>query len=262
MSKESSLTEAGPLSVHWSRLDGVDLHARYHSECRRGDFFDGLPVGQRVLFLLTDIAGTRVQAHEVALAVQRVFRQRAEELFEGSDVNESDAIAELAHEVNLSLIEAADGVRFAPTFLGCFNGKLGILTYCNAGSLLALFRDGGNVRVLESSGMPLGLFTHTTFEAMILAFQEGDALLITTKGVTESKRGGAEFGVERVARLLGNSTAESASEIGDAVLREAYEFANHPWGRLLGFFQRRTRCGQEDLTALALVRRTQPPARR
>ena len=54
---------------------------------------------------------------------------------------------------------------------------LGILTYCNAGSLLALLRDGANVRVLESGGMPLGLFTHTTFEAVVLALQEGDALL-------------------------------------------------------------------------------------
>ena len=83
MQKEASMTGPGLLPVNWPRLDGVDLHARYHSECRGGDFFDGLPVGQRVLFLLTDIAGTRVQAHQVALEVQKVFRQRAQELFAG-----------------------------------------------------------------------------------------------------------------------------------------------------------------------------------
>ena len=80
---------------------------------------------------------------------------------------------------------------------------LGILTYCNAGSLLALFLEGGNVRVLESSGMPLGLFTHTTFEAMILALQEGDTLLVVTKGVTESRRGGS-----RVWRGASGAVAE------------------------------------------------------
>ena len=32
--------------------------------------------------------------------------------------------------------------------------------------------------------MSLGLFTHTTFEATILALQKGDALLVVTKGVT------------------------------------------------------------------------------
>jgi serine phosphatase RsbU (regulator of sigma subunit) len=249
------MTGPGLLRVSWPRLDGVDLHARHHSECRGGDFFDGLPVGQRVLFLLTDIAGPRARAYQVALEVQKVFRQRAQQLFEGSHVNESNAIAELAHAVNLSLIEAAHGVRFAPTFLGCFNRTLGILTYCNAGSLPAVFLDGGKVRVLESTGMPLGLFTHTTFEAVTLAFQEGDTLLVATKGITESRRGTSEFGVERVEQLLRDSTVESASEICETVLREAYGFANHPWSRLLGLLQGGKRRGQEDLTALALVRR-------
>jgi serine phosphatase RsbU (regulator of sigma subunit) len=243
------------LPVDWSKLDGVDLRARYHSECRGGDFFDALAIGHRVLFLMTDIAGARSQAKQVALVAQNVFRQRAGEFFVGSEVNESDAIAALAHAVNLSLIEAADGVRFAPTFLGCFNRVLGILTYCNAGSLLALLREGEDVRVLESTGMPLGLFTHTTFEAVVLAFQEGDSLLVVTKGVVESGRGSDEFGVERVERLLENSTAKSASEICDTVLQQAYDFTNHPWSRVLGFLHPGKR--QEDLTALALVRRRQ-----
>jgi serine phosphatase RsbU (regulator of sigma subunit) len=256
----SSPSVPGPdlLPVDWSRLDGVDLHARYHSECRGGDFFDALAISHRVLFLLTDIAGTRSQAKQVALVAQTVFRQKAQELFEDPAVNESDAMAALAHAVNLSLIEAVHGVRFAPTFLGCFNRTLGILTYCNAGSLLALFRDGGNVRVLESTGMPLGLFTHNTFEAVVLAFQEGDSLLVVTKGVVESGRGPDEFGAERVERLLKKSTVESASEICNTVLQQAYDFANHPWSRFLSFLHPAKR--QDDLTALALVRRRQSAA--
>lgn len=243
--------------VEWSLFDGsdgVDLYARHHSECRGGDFFDSLAIGPRVLFLLTDIAGPRLEARVLTLQVQAIFRQKAQALFAGSAVNESDAVAALAHEVNLALSEAAQRVRLAPTFLGCFNVTLGILTYCNAGSLLALLRDGANVRVLESGGMPLGLFTHTTFEAVVLALQEGDALLTVTKGVTESRRGSTEFGIERVRHLLKQSTANSASEICDLVLQEAYDHANHPWSRILGLLQAGQR-RQDDLTALALVRR-------
>jgi serine phosphatase RsbU (regulator of sigma subunit) len=201
---------------------------------------------------LTDIAGTEPQDHGVALEVRNVFRQKATELFAGTEVNESDAIAALAHAVNLSVIEA-HGVRPAPTFLGCFNLALGILTYCNAG-LIVLLREGGTARALESSGMVLGLFTHATFEAAILVLQEGDSVLLVTNGVTESRRGGAEFGIERVARLLRNSTTKSASEICEIVLRAAYDFANHPWSRFLGFLRANHRCRQNDLTALALVR--------
>jgi serine phosphatase RsbU (regulator of sigma subunit) len=243
------------LPVVWSQFNGVDLHARHHSPCRGGDFFDALPVGQHVLFLLTDIAGLQPQAQEVASQVQYVFRQKAQELFAGSDVNESDALAELAHAFNLALIETAQGARFAPTFLGCFNLTLGILSYCNAGNLLALVRSEGNVRVLESSGMPLGLFSHTTFEAAILALQQGDAVLVVTKGVTESRRGATDFGVERVERMLKDATTASASAICEAVLREAHDFSHHPWSRFLSFFQKGKPCNDDDLTALAMARR-------
>jgi Stage II sporulation protein E (SpoIIE) len=248
--------------VEWSRFDGVDVYARHFSECRGGDFFDGLAIGPRVLFLLTDIAGPRPEVKELTLRVQDTFRQKAQEFFAGSAVNESDAMAALAHEVNLALSEDAQRVRLAPTFLGCFNAALGILTYCNAGSLLALLREGTDVRVLESGGMPLGLFTHTTFEAVVLALQEGDALLTVTKGVTESRRGSTEFGIERVEQLLKKATAHSAAEICDLVLREAYDHANHPWSRILGLLRAGQR-RQDDLTALALVRRpsSSPPLR-
>jgi serine phosphatase RsbU (regulator of sigma subunit) len=249
------------LPVDWARFDGVDIYAEHHSECRGGDFFDALILGDRVLFLLTDIAGPRPEALRVEAAVQSTFRDKAEELFgptrvDEAEVNESDAMAALAHAVNLSLIEAATGAQFAPTFMGCFQRRLGILTYCNAGNVLALARDGDEVRTLESSGMPLGLFTHTTFEAMFLALQRGEALLLVTKGVTESKRGRAEFGVEAVTRLLGKSTAKSASGLCDEVLREVYDFGNSPWARLLSFLHAGDLSRRDDLTALALVRQS------
>jgi serine phosphatase RsbU (regulator of sigma subunit) len=251
----TSASGATVRAVEWSSFDGADLHARYFAECHGGDFFDGVAVHNRLLFLLTDIAGPRSEANAVAVEVQNTFRAKAQELFAGETVNESDALAALAHAVNLSLTEAALGVRLAPTFLGCFNETVGVLTYCNAGNLLALFRDADRVRVLPSTGMALGLFTHITFEAVFLAFQQGDTLLVITKGVTESRRGAAELGEDGVKLLLKNSTATSADGLCQAVLQQAHDYANHPWSRLLGFLHPGGEQPQDDLTALALVRR-------
>jgi serine phosphatase RsbU (regulator of sigma subunit) len=241
----SSLTSVGiagpaPCPVDLMQLDGLDLSARYHSDRCGGDFFDGVAVGSRLVFLLTDIAGPRAEAHAIAAEAQVAFRQTARELFSAVDANESEAIAALAHEVNRSLIEAAKGVRFAPTFLGCFNLTLGILTYCNAGRVQAVFRDAESAHVLERGGVPFGLFTHVTYEPAVL-------------GVTESRQGAAEFGVKRVERLLERSNGDSAAEICDTVLREAYDFGNHPWARVYDFLSARKR-SHEDLTAVALVR--------
>ena len=249
------VTGTTPCPVNLTRLKGLDISARYHSDRCQGDFFDGLTIGFRLVFLLTDIAGPRSETHAIAAQAQVAFRQRAQELFQPADANESDAIAILAHDVNRSLMEAANGVRFAPTFLGCFNATLGILTYCNAGRVLAVFRDATSGCVLERGGVPLGLFTHVTYEPAVLAFESLDKLLLVTKGVTESRRGAAEFGVKRIERLLEHSNGDSASEICDNVLREAYDFGNHPWSRVYDFLFTRRKRSNEDLTAVALVRR-------
>ena len=135
-----------PCPINISKLKGLDISARYYPDRCGGEYFVGLTIGLRLIFLLSDIA--------IAAEAQTAFRQRATELFEAADTNESDAIAILAHDVNRSLMEAANGVHFAPTFLGCFNSTLGILTYCNAGRVLAIFRDATSVCVLERGGVP------------------------------------------------------------------------------------------------------------
>ncbi len=253
-----SVADATPRPDNLPQFDGLDVRAAYNSDCRGGDFFDGLAIGSRVVFLLTDIAGRRPEVREIAVQVQDAFRASARALFEPSGANESESIAALAHDVNRSLIEAAHGVRFAPTFLGCFNLTLGTLTYHNAGSLLAVFHDAEGVRVLESGGIPLGLFTHNLYEPAVLAFEPRAKLLLVTKGITERRRGSARFGSERVIQSLQNSNTDSASVICEAVLQEAYDFGNRPRSRVHGLLHPRKRRNSEDLTAVALVRPSHP----
>jgi serine phosphatase RsbU (regulator of sigma subunit) len=244
-----------PCPVNLPLLPRVDVSARYHDQRCGGDFFDAQVVGSRLIFLLTDITGPRVEAHAIAVEAQEAFRQKAWELFEPADANESDAIATLAHDINRALMAAANGIRFAPTFLACFNMDLGILTYCNAGRVKALFRDLRSVQRLERGGVPLGLFTHVTYEPAILAFEPGDRLLLVSKGVTGSRRGGKKFGSRRIERLLGHSSGASAAKICDAVLKEAFQYGNHPWSRLFRFLLPGNPRNREDMTAVALVRR-------
>ncbi len=82
----SSVTSVGiagptPCPVDLMQLEGLDLSARYYSDRCGGDFFDGIAVGSRLVFLLTDIAGPRSEAHAIAAEAQVAFRQTARELF-------------------------------------------------------------------------------------------------------------------------------------------------------------------------------------
>jgi serine phosphatase RsbU (regulator of sigma subunit) len=247
-----------PLPVVLPQLDGLDLKARYYSDRCGGDFFDAVAIGTRVVFLLTDIAGRRNETFPFAVRMQRVFRTRAKELFEAPDANESESIALLARDINRSLIEAAHGVRFAPAFVGCFNSAVGVLTYHNAGSLLAVFHDTESVRVLSPAGIPMGLFTHSTYEPAVLAFEPHAKLLLVTKGITETKRGATTFGIERVTRLLEGGNTDSASKICEDVLQEVHAFTKNLWSRIQDILQPSKQHYSDDLTVVALVRTVQP----
>jgi serine phosphatase RsbU (regulator of sigma subunit) len=275
----SSLSESGspsgsprlsPHPVNLPQNESLDLKSRYHSPRCGGDFFDAVATDSRVVFLLTDIAGKRPETHAIAVDVQNVFRSRAQDLFSHSDTNESEGIATLARDINRSLIEAAGGVRLAPAFLGCYNLTLNVLTYHYAGELLAVFHDGKRARVLEPDGIPMGLFTHSTYEPAVLAFAMHARLLLVTKGITKSRRKSTVFGDERIRLLLENSTTEnsttdSASEICEAVLKAADDSGKRKGSRV--FLRPRKRKYRDDLTAVALVRRgdtpgsTRPPER-
>jgi serine phosphatase RsbU (regulator of sigma subunit) len=236
-----------------TRLDGLDLMARYRAGRRGGNFFDGLAIGQRVVFLLTDIGGARAEARALAVDLQAAFRQYAPELFGPAGANESEAIATLTYELNRSLMGAAGGVHFTPAFLGCFSLALGILTYHNAG-LLAVFEDAKGPRILQSGGIPLGLFTHNTYEPAVLAFEPQARLLLVTKAVMESPRGASGFGAKRIEQLLANVKADSASQICETVLQQAYALNKDPWTPIYDLLYYRKRRGNDDLTAVALVR--------
>jgi serine phosphatase RsbU (regulator of sigma subunit) len=255
-SSRTELTATGrtPSRVDLTQVQGFDLHADYCSARTGGDFFDAIHVGTHVLFLLTDIAGTKEETRPIAAEVQETFRRRGAELFGVPDTNVMDATAQLVQAINHALIGVAQEVRFAPTFLGCYDLSLGILAYVNAGGLTAAFRDSEGTRLLTNVAMPMGLFTHLTYEPSMQAFEPGAKLLLVTKGIVESQRGQAHFGAERVRSVLESAETDSAAELCRSVLDAAHAFEKAPRYSLrsLGFGSGRE---VEDLTALAVVRR-------
>ncbi len=230
--------------------DGIDLHAQYHSNRTGGDFFDLVKAGSRVIFLLSDIAGRRSETDPIAAETQIVFQSKARELLGSPDANLMDGTALLAQAMNLALMGEARRTRFAPTFLGCYDQQLGLLAYINAGGQTAVIRDKDGTRPLPNVAMPLGLFTHLTYEPSMQALELGARLLVVTKGVTQSMRGRTEFGAERIIDIVKNSKDASASEVCMTVLESARAFEKLTWRKRL----LRKDAAREDMTALALVR--------
>jgi serine phosphatase RsbU (regulator of sigma subunit) len=242
-----------PLRADLSGLRGIDLHSRYHSPRCGGDFFDAVTVGSRVIFFLTDIAGRKNEAHAIAAQTQIIFRRNASTIFGAIDANLMDATAELVQELNRTLIHASNGVHYAPTFVGCFDVDLGILAYINAGGQSAILGESNGARVLSNASVPMGLFSHFTYEPSMQMFEPEARLLIVTKGVTQGSQGHTEFGVEKLARLVQDSKAKTAAELCEEALMVVHESRQPPWyKRLLPW----RKDAPEDMTAVVMVRRS------
>ncbi len=230
------------------------LRACYHSARTGGDFFDAVAVGPYVVLLLTDIAGTRDEAHTIAAAAQDVFRHRAPQLFTTDVINMMDTLGILANEINRTIYDFAGGSRLAPTFLGCFNLPLGLLAYINSGCQAPIFRDNDGTRILGPVSMPLGLFTHLTFEPAIQAFEPGARMLLVTKGVIEAGSGREQFGADGVVEIIKSFSTGSALDLCQAVLQPAHQFRRPNWYQSLKQSLKKER--MEDLTVVALIRPT------
>jgi serine phosphatase RsbU (regulator of sigma subunit) len=239
--KVPSLPEE-PVQAKVPELRDADVAALYYGQRQGGDFYDFIRVSdERVLFGLLDVAGAYDGTRAIASAAQETFRTVGARLFSVDDVNEADAMSELCLELNRTVMNAAQGVRACPAFVGCYNESLGIICYFNAGHTPGLVRDRKGIAELGATGLPLGLFSHATCEAPMVALEPCAALLLVSRGIIEGRRRGQEFGLQGVKAGLQNGSSRTAKEVCLAALDGVRQFMG-------------TAPTHNDVTSLALVR--------
>ena len=233
------LPERAPLP----KMKTVEAGAEYAFARMGGDFYDFVELGSsRLAFALFDFAGKRDEAMEIAAAVQDVFRAQVPQLFAADHGNDNEALAELALLVNRAILSVAGGVHHSPAFIGCLNELVGTVAYCNAGHTPGLLRHNSEVDLLPANALPLGLFSHATYEPQVKVLQAGASLLLVSRGLVESKFRSEEFGLERLRQAMVGMAPADAPALCRRMLDRVEEFTHAP---LL----------HNDVTAIALVRK-------
>jgi sigma-B regulation protein RsbU (phosphoserine phosphatase) len=231
-----------PIPAQVPELHDAELAAVYYGQRIGGDFYDFIRVSPtRVVFGLLDVAGRVEESRAILCEAQEVFRTVSAQQLADEDNNEADAMVTLALELNRTILKGAKGARPCPAFAGCYNEALGLVCYFNAGHTPGLVHDGSGVTELPASGLPLGLFSHATWEAPMVALQPGAGLLLASRGLIEGKRKGEEFGLERLKTSCQNSRADTAKEVCLAAIAAIKDFM-------------RTAPTHNDVTALCLLR--------
>ena len=217
------------------------MSVAYFSPQVGGDFHDFVRVGPtRILFGLLDVAGKRASSTAILEEAKDCFHSSAREIFSAHELNESEAMIELARRLNLSIMRAAGGVRSCPAFAGCYNEELGTVCYINAGHTPGLLQHEGSVDELAATGLPLGLFSLAHTDARIVGLGAKGSIAVVSRGVVEAENKESEFGLKGVKGVMRAEPA-SAKVLSRRILEEVQAFLHTP-------------PRHNDVTALALTK--------
>jgi phosphoserine phosphatase RsbU/P len=177
-----------------------------------GDFYDFLQLADRsVLVIVGDISGKGIPAALMQSALKTLFRIHA--------ASTSD-LAALAARISAGLHEETGGVPYATAILARFDRAPARLTFVNAGHPAGFVMREGEPIALEATGMPLGLWQDTSYEARSVGLYPGDLGVFVTDGVTEALEG-APLSLHDLLRQAARSGINEPADLCAHLLRVA-----------------------------------------
>jgi serine phosphatase RsbU (regulator of sigma subunit) len=167
-----------------------------------GDFYDVLPQSDGAIVLtLGDVAGKGSPAALLMALLLAAFRTLVEERL---------APAVLVSRLNVQICRHSPASRFITLVYAVYEPASGCLRYVNAGQNPPLIRRrDGRFEKLAGTGIALGLFDHSTYEAAETTLEPGDMIVLYSDGITEAENpagqpleeSGLELVVERCAGM-------------------------------------------------------------
>jgi serine phosphatase RsbU (regulator of sigma subunit) len=101
----------------------------------------------------------------------------------------------------------------------------GTVELINAGHPAPLILRSGAAIPLPATGLPLGLFETSTYDITNLQLAQGEALLLYTDGITETRNhADIEYGPERLARFVADKVHLSAEKLVRACVDDVRAF--------------------------------------
>lgn len=184
-----------------------------------GDFYDFLHYCDgKVAVAVGDVAGKATAAAlygSLALGILREFAG-------GECVGPAATLAAMNEKLRAFKV----GRRFLAMTFAVLDGDGSALTLANSGLPHPFLVRAGEVRPLTVEGVPLGLLPDRQYRELRLRLEPGDAVVICTDGVEESRdRESRELGDERVRAALARLAGRPPQEIAQGLLAACRAFS-------------------------------------
>jgi sigma-B regulation protein RsbU (phosphoserine phosphatase) len=106
-----------------------------------------------------------------------------------------------------------------------FDIKRRIVTIANSGLPYPVRCSNDQVSQVEIPGVPLGLFSGSTYDEVMFDLLPGDVYVFCSDGVYDANdSNGREFGTERLLKVVTDMCLKPAREIVDAIFSAVHEF--------------------------------------
>lgn len=196
--------QAGLLPALPARLQGFRVCVEYRPAYEvGGDFYEIVaPQPGRLLAVVGDVSGKGVSG---ALVMARAVTECRRLLSAGLAPNV------LLHELNTSFVERGCDETFVTAVCLDIDLRKRRMVVANAGHVLPLVRRGGGpvMPVGGASGPPVGMLPGQAYRNEPIAFEPGDAVLLTTDGVLDALHAdGDQLGMRSLLDIIGRAAQE------------------------------------------------------
>lgn len=205
-------------------IDEVEIKAYYHfAEEVGGDFYDYAVIegkeGKEISLTIADASGKGISSCLYALSVRSFIRSAATLYHEVGEI--------LTTANNAFLEDTSNTGMFVTVLMGIYDPKRSLLTYYSCGHVPGLVkRKGGEVLVLEHTGMAMGLMEVKSLEEKSIKLEAGDLVLFYTSGLIDvTNDRGVIFSEKRLIKSLKSNDWETPNEMIEGIMKLVTNFA-------------------------------------
>jgi serine phosphatase RsbU (regulator of sigma subunit) len=154
---------------------------------------------------VTDVSGKGVSSALLAALLQGAFL---------ASVEGAEHIEQLMMRVNHFLNDRTEGEKYATLFY-CTLDRNGMLRWSNAGHCTPyLIRTNGEMKALETTGLPLGMLAMATYGVEEVQLKPGDKIVAYSDGLTDAANTeGNFFDIGRMKTLILSNARSSCSKL-------------------------------------------------
>lgn len=180
-----------------------------------GDYCDLVHDGRNLYFMVGDVSGKGVAASMLMANLHAMFRAL---------IPAGLPLAQLVERANRIFCESTLPTQYATLIVGKAD-EYGTVEICNGGHVPPLHVSAAGVKVMDASGLPVGLFCDQIFPTSSLQLLPGEGLVIYTDGISEAENtDGLQYGHTGLGKLVAAHHKLGPGEIVKRCKEEVLQF--------------------------------------